>query len=132
MVNEVLAWLGATDKALILMGPTATILLSWVFGGAAAQFLKFPLSQWVGQPWFDWLVRLVAVTATFGFAHILSGNIAGPLEAGAALSQPCAYWLSLRVIRRFWPWMEISPLVGAITPPLRALEAAAEREERNA
>jgi hypothetical protein len=132
MLEQILKWLGAGDHALSVMGPTLTIALAWVFGGAAAQTLKYPLSRLLDAAWFDWSVRTLAIAATVGFAHLLSGSVPGVLEFGAGLSQPIVYWASLRVIRKYWPWMEVSAAVGSIDPPASAYFAADQRAAEKA
>lgn len=128
MLEDILKWAGAGDAALKAMGPVITILLAWIGGGAIAQFLKYPISRAVQDgAAFDWTVRTVAVLAAFGFAHVLSGSVTTPLEVVAAVTQPVAYWASLRVIRRFWPWMEVYSAVGSCTPPATAYAAAEQR-----
>lgn len=128
MLEDILKYAGAGDAALRTMGPVLTILLSWIGGGAVAQFLKYPISRAVQDgAAFDWTVRTVAVLSAFGFAHVLSGSVTTPLEVVAAVTQPIAYWASLRLIRRFWPWLEVHPAVGSVTPPASAFVAAAER-----
>lgn len=128
MLEDALQFLGAGDKALATMGPVLTILLAWFGGGALAQALKYPLSRAVQDgPSFDWSVRTLAVLATIGFAHYLSKSLPGALEVVVGFLQPVAYWASLRLIRRFWPWLEVYPAVGSCTPPPTAFQAAAER-----
>jgi hypothetical protein len=127
-IETVLSWLGFGDQALAAMGPTLTILLSWAGGGAVAQALKYPISQIVSADWFDWIVRTIAVAATFGFAVLLSDAVSLPLAAVAGLAQPVWYHASLSVIRKFWPWLEVNPIVGSLTPPNSAYRAAAQRQ----
>lgn len=127
MLEIILKYLGATDQVLTIMGPAATVALSFLFGGALTQTLKFPLSRLIDSAWYDWAVRAIAVLAAAGFAHALSDSLPWPVEAGVGVAQPLAYKAGLATIRRFWPWLEVSPLVGSVTPPEAALRAAAQR-----
>lgn len=127
MLETILKWLGAGDEALTVMGPVLTIVLAWLFGGALTQAAKFPLSQAVMGGWYDWLVRSFAVLVTAGFAHILSQALPWPLELGVGFAQPIAYKAAIAAIRHWWPWLECSRLIGAVTPPASAVQAAAQR-----
>lgn len=127
VLQHFLSALGAGDSLIAAMGPGLTILLSWVFGGAVAQLLKFPLSRAITDPWFSYIVRVLAVMATLVFVHLLSDTVPLWLEIGAAMAQPLAYHGSLAVIRRYWPWLEASRSVGSVNPPAAAFTAAAQR-----
>ena len=117
-VKAILNSVGASDSVIAAMGPTATILLSMVFGGALAQFVKYPISRWIADDkLFSWTVRALAVGSTAVFAHFLSETVPLRLEIGAGVAQPLTYHGSLMVIRRFWPWMENSKMVGSIDGP---------------
>lgn len=117
-LKHILDGMGASDGVIAAMGPTATIFLSMLFGGAFAQFVKYPVSRWiVDDRMFSWAVRALAVGSTFLFAHSLSETVPLWLEIGAGVVQPLGYHGSLMVIRRYWPWLENSKMVGSITPP---------------
>lgn len=128
MVELVLAWLGAADKTIAVMGPAATIVLAMLFGGALTQWLKFPFAHLVSDTWYDWTVRTFAVLVTMAFAHILSDSLHWTLEVGVGLFQPIAYRAGLGAVRRWWPWLELSPMVGSVQPPASAYAAAAQRQ----
>ena len=126
-VESILSVMGVGDQALAAMGPTLTILLSWAAGGAIAQAVKFPLSRALAIDWFDWTVRSVAVLATAAVARLLSDSMSLGLILVAAVAQPLSYHASLSLIRRFWPWLEVSRAVGSVCPPSTAYTAAAQR-----
>lgn len=126
-IESVLQLLGFSDQALETMGPTLAILLSWAAGGAVAQGVKFPLSRTIPAAWFDWTIRTLAIVATFAFSLLLSDMPVG-LAAVAAVAQPVWYHFSLAMIRRWWPWLEVSPIVGSVSPPPSAFTAAAQRK----
>lgn len=128
MLDTILKYLGAGDTALTVMGPVLTIALAWLFGGALTQFFKFPLSKLIGDGWFDWSVRAFAVAVTAGFAHVLSDALHWSLELGAGAAQPLAYHVGLAALRHYWPWMEVSPLIGGVVPSAAAVQAAAQRK----
>lgn len=128
MLETVLKYLGATDQLLTVMGPAVTILLAFLFGGGLTQAAKFPLSKLIGDGWYDWSVRTFAVVMTAAFAHVLSQSLPWPVELGVGCAQPVAYKIGLAVIRKYWPWVEVSPLIGSPVPPARAVQAAAQRQ----
>ena len=64
----------------------------------------------------------------FAFALLLSDAVSLALAAVAGLSQPVWYHVSLAVIRKFWPWLEVNPIVGSLSPPHSAYRAAAQRD----
>jgi len=127
ILQRILAALGAGDQLIVAGGPTLTIIMAMMIGGALAQFLKFPLSRAVQDPWFSYLVRVIAVVSTFVFAHFLSETVPLWLQFGAAVLQPLSYRISLAIIRRFWPWLETKKYVGAVWPPDSAFQADAQR-----
>lgn len=123
-LQRFLTAVGASDQLIAVMGPSFTILLAWVCGGAVAQFFKFPLSWYVADDRrFSWLVRALAVLATWGFMHWLSDTVPLPLEIGLAMLQPLIYHATLAGIRRWWPWLETKPMVGSVDPPREAFMA---------
>lgn len=129
MLDTVLSWLGAGDSAIATMGPVITIALAWLFGGALTQFLKFPLNFWIDDSTrYDFAVRALAVVSTTAFAHYLSDSLPIPVEIGVGLSQVFAYHAFRSAVRRWWPWLEVSPLVGSVNPSPRAMSAKRERE----
>jgi hypothetical protein len=128
ILQRILGGLGASDGVIATMGPTITIILSMASGGALAQFLKFPLSRAMQEPWFSWTVRAMATLGTVLFAHTLSSAVPLWLEIGAGLLQPLCYHASLALIRRFWPWLETRKVVGSVKPPASAVQAQAQRE----
>lgn len=133
MLDNILRWVGAGDAAITAMGPLMTIALAWLFGGGLTQFVKFPLNAWLGARapgCYDWCVRAVAVAATAGFAHVLSEALPWPLELGAGVTQILAYHAFRAVVKRRWPWLEASLLVGSATPSDKAVEAKADRRTR--
>lgn len=118
ILKQILSGMGASDGVIAAMGPTATIAFAMLFGGALAQFVKYPISRWIADDkMFSWTVRALAVGSTAVFAHFLSETVPLWLEIGAGVVQPLTYHGSLMVIRRFWPWMENSKMVGSIDGP---------------
>jgi hypothetical protein len=129
VLQRILAGLGASDQLIATMGPTLSILLAIAGGTAAAQFFKYPLSRAIADGGlFDWSVRAVAVGVTFLLSLFLTEKISWPIALVFSFLQLAFYHLSLAMIRRWWPWMEAKPMVGAIEPPLKAFEAAAQRQ----
>ena len=123
-LQRFLAAIGAGDQLIAVMGPSVTVLLAWICGGAVAQFLKFPVSWYITDDRrFSWWVRTVAISATWGFMHWLSDTVILPLEIGLSMLQPLIYHASLAVIRRWWPWIETKKFVGSVSPPQSAFVA---------
>lgn len=129
MLDEVLKWLGAGDAAISAMGPILTVLLSWVGGIGFTQFLKFPLSRLIDGAWYDWTVRLVAFVCSAALAHYLADSLNVALEVITGATSLLAYKGSLAAIRRYWPWLEANPMVGSVTPPQSAIDAAQARKD---
>ena len=127
MLEDALKWIGAGDQALLIMGPVLTIFLAWLFGGCVTQILKFPISRFIDGAWFDWSVRLLSVLVTAVFAHALSNSLNVPMDVGVGAAQPLVYKLGLAAVRKWWPWAEVSLLVGSVAPPISAYKAAADR-----
>lgn len=127
MLETILQWMGAGDQALSLMGPVLTIALAWLFGGALTQWLKFPLSRAGTGVWYDWTVRTLAISSTAAFAHFLSDALTWPVEIGVGVSQALAYKGAVALMRKYAPWLETSKIIGSVTPPESAIEAAALR-----
>lgn len=128
-LQRLLAALGAGDQLIAVMGPSFTVLLAWICGGAVAQFLKFPVSWYItDDKRFSWWVRTVAITATWGFMHALSDTVPLALEIGLAMVQPLVYHGTLAAIRRWWPWFETKKFVGSVSPPQAAFAAEAVRQ----
>jgi hypothetical protein len=116
VIDDILKAWGAADQAVTVMGPLMTILFSWIGGWGVTQMLKFPIQRHCVVAWFDWSVRLTAVTSTLAFAHYL-GNIDFPLEMVAAVTQPFIYTFATRAIRHYWPWTEATKgLIGSANP----------------
>lgn len=138
ILQRILAGLGASDQLITTMGPSLSILLAIAGGTAAAQFFKYPLSRLIEDDGlFSWCVRAVAVAATFLLALFLSETVTWPLALVFAFLQLAVYHASLRMIRRWWPWLEAHPLVGSVEPPkeayiareLRRIDRAMEERE---
>jgi hypothetical protein len=130
MLDTVLKWLGAGDQALTTMGPIITWMLSCLFGGSLAQWVKYPISRKIADSGlYDWTVRAIAIASTTAFAHILSESVTAPFEVGFGLSQPLVYHLGRAAIRKWIPWAEAAtPLIGSASPPQSAYDALAKRQ----
>lgn len=128
ILQRILTGLGASDQLISTMGPSLSILLAIAGGTAAAQFFKYPLSRLIADDGlFSWCVRAVAVAATFLLALFLTDQMRWPLALVVGFLQLAVYHASLRMIRRWWPWLEASPVVGSVEPPPSAYVARAQR-----
>lgn len=127
MISDLLTYLGASDSALTVMGPSLTILLSFLFGGGAAQMVKFPLGTKLSGPWYDWTVRAIAVICTAAFAHFLSDTLPWAAEIGVGAAQPVAYKVCWAIVDRKWPWLETNKIIGSANPSSEAVLARARR-----
>ena len=129
MLEEVLKWLGAGDEAINSMGPLITIAIAVVGGGFFTQVVKFWLRRGIKDDGlFDWCTRAVAVLATFVLAYYLGDAVPGWLAAVVGVCQPGIYHLGISTIRRYWPWLEASKMVGSVNPDQSVLDAAAARK----
>lgn len=116
MIDQVLLWLGATDKALLGQGPAITIVLTLLGGYAVGQAIKFPVKASCALPeaWENWLIRCGSMCASFAIGLWL-GGLPPAVFLVTALCQPLAYRVVIRLIRRFAPWLAATP-VGSASP----------------
>lgn len=126
-IEKALKTLGVADQLIAAGGPTVTFLLAMLFGVAAAQSLKLLYKDDLAEPWFSRTTRIIAILASAVFAHYLSDSLNGGWEAAAGVSSIGFYHLSLKAIRKWAPWLELSPAVGSVNPPAIAEQAAAQR-----
>jgi hypothetical protein len=128
MLDEILKWMGAGDAAIATMGPLMTWLLAVLFGTGFTQFVKFwAARQILDLGLYDWTVRAIAVASTTLFAHVLSDALPWPFEVGIGFSQLFFYHGSRAAIRRWFPWLEVYPVVGSVIPPQAAVDAQRKR-----
>ena len=116
MIDQVLLWLGATDKALLGQGPALTIVIALLGGYAVGQMVKFPIkaaSSWP-ESWENWTIRCCSIGSSFAIGLWL-GGLPPAIFLVVALCQPMAYRVVIRLIRRFAPWLAATP-VGTATP----------------
>lgn len=128
IITRIVAGLGLGDQVIAASGPTACILAGMLGANLVAQLFKFPLSLvLVRPPAFDWGVRVLTVVAGTLIAHGLGDSLNWAWASLAGLSAWGFYHLTLAVIRRFWPWLEVFHMVGSVDPPPTAQQAAAQR-----
>lgn len=129
ILERTLAGLGASDQLINTMGPSLAILLAIAGGTAAAQFFKYPLSRAIQDDgMFSWCVRAVAVMSTFLLALFMTENVTWPLALVFAFLQLGMYHLSLILIRRWWPWLEVHSAIGSVEAPPAAVQAQNQRQ----
>lgn len=126
MLDTVLQWLGAGDRAIASMGPSVAIALSLLGGFGVTQFLKFPIAKFVTDGWRDYAIRAVAVGSTWAFAHGL-GDLPTGVELVVAFGTLYAYKLVNSIVRHYWPWLEAGWILGSAAPSEDAKRAMAER-----
>jgi hypothetical protein len=128
-ISRLMATIGAGDGVIAASGPTACILAGMVAANLVAQIFKYPLSLFIVRPGaFDWSVRMITVIAGTVVAHGLGDKLNWWWSLLAGLSAWAFYHLSLALVRRKWPWLETSLLVGSVDPPLSAEQAATQRQ----
>lgn len=130
MLTEILRWLGAGDAAIATMGPVLAIALSMIGGYGITQAAKFPLSVVIGDALRGelrrWLTRTVSVVATAALLLALS-DLPPPLAIIAGVVQPAVYGITMAIVRRRWPWLEATILLGSAAPSAESVEARAAR-----
>lgn len=127
-IAKLLATVGAGDQLIAASGPTACILFGMIGANLFSQVFKYPLSLVLVKPAaFDWAVRMLTIISGTVIAHSLGDSLNWAWASLAGLSAWGFYHLSLGIIRRRWPWMETSYLVGSVDPPPTAQQAAAQR-----
>lgn len=112
VVSDVLGSVGASDAAISAMGPTLTIVFSYIAGFAVAQTIKFPLAKLLSHDWHGYVVRIVGVMTAFSFSHFLSDHLSVPLEVLVGVTQPITYEVAKRTAARFLPWL--APLFRSV------------------
>lgn len=126
-IQKTLKVLGAADQVIAAAGPTSTFILAMLFGVAAAQSLKLLYKDVLHEPYFSMVTRVVAIVASILFAHFLANSLNVGWEFAAGMSSIGFYHLTLKAIRKWAPWLELSPAVGSVAPPPTAEEAAKQR-----
>lgn len=116
MLEQILLWMGTADKALLGQSAVITLILAMTGGYGVGQIIKFPIKVGLGlsTAWADWLIRQSARAGCFGFGVWLGGCPIA-IVAVAAMFQPQAYTLLMKVIRKYVPWLAASP-VGSASP----------------
>jgi hypothetical protein len=127
VIARILAALGAGDQVIAAGGPSATFVLAMLFGVAAAQSLKQIYKDLLSPAVFTALTRTIAIVAPILFAHFLADSLNGAWEVAAGFCSLGFYHLTRMCVRRWWPWLETSPAVGAVDPPASAVLAKAQR-----
>lgn len=122
MLEHILKWMGATDDAILAMGPVLSIAIAWLGGYGLTQTVKFIMERVIPDDWYDWAVRVFAIMVTFGFAWELS-DMPPILCAAVAVVQPRIYSLSMAVVRKRWPWLEAGFIAGSANPAPDAIQA---------
>lgn len=126
MLEAILRWVGAGDAAILTMGPVLAIALAMVGGYGITQAVKYPLSTVLSGPWCRWATRVIAVASTAGLLLWLS-DLPPALALVVGAAQPLVYGITMAVVRRRWPWLEATILLGSSAPDPAALEARAAR-----
>ena len=127
MLDTFLKGLGASDAALSAMGPTIVIALALFGGFAVTQTFKWPLSRLVADAaLLRYLTRWLAIGVTAIFAWELD-HLSAWLCLLIGFAQPVLYWITMRAIRRYWPWLE--PTLSA-TPSNAGVVAQAVRQSQ--
>ncbi len=126
-IAKLLKLLGAGDQLIAAGGPSATWVLAMLFGVAGAQALKPIYKDWLSPAAFNALTRGIAILLPFFFAHHLADSLNVAWEVAAGFCSMGFYHITRTLIRRKWPWLEVSPAIGAVDPPATALQAKAQR-----
>lgn len=120
--------IAVADQIITAGGPFLTFVLAMLFGVAAAQALKFLYKGDLREPWDSRLTQVIAIAAAVFFAHCLSKSLNWGWKIAAGFSSIGFYHVTLMAIRKWVPWLEVSPLVGACHPPASAEQAAVQRQ----
>ena len=114
MQDQIMQWLTVGNAALLGQNAIVTVILAMTGGYGVGQIVKFPLKMWLPEMWANWIIRQSARLGCFLFGAWLGGC---PLAivAVAAMFQPAAYTLLMKVIRKYVPWLAATP-VGSASP----------------
>lgn len=128
MLETLIQWIAAGDRAVLTMGPIVATALAMLGGSALTQLVKFPLADVLPERWLDWSIRVLAIVCTWFALHWLT-RLPPMLELVLALAQPYAYTLTMRLIRHRWPWLEATRVVGSAQPSDQAVAALLDRRD---
>lgn len=128
MLDEVVRWIAAGDSAIKGMGPVLATALAMLGASGFTQLLKFPMAAVIlNEKWLDWSIKTVAVIMTIVWLELLNNDMPHALVLVLSMAQPYMYTLTMRAIRRFWPWAEATKVVGSATPSPEAVNALEQR-----
>lgn len=122
MLDLIREWIAAGDQAITGMGPIVATALAMLGASGFTQLAKFPLARLVPAGWADWSIKALAVVSTGIALHWLA-DLPVMLELVLSVAQPYGYTLAMRVIRRFWPWLEAGRVLGSAQPSEASQEA---------
>jgi len=126
MFETILKIMGASDAAIAAMGPTLTVILASIVSGAVTQAVKFMFRCYLREPWFTLVVRSFACIGSFILMLFLS-DMNWHLALVFSPFTVILYHVGLAVIRKYWPWLEVSPMIGSVQTPIAALNAKSDR-----
>jgi hypothetical protein len=91
--------------------PARAIVFSIIAGSMLTQFIKFQLPDWLTDKDHSRRVRLFSVAVTFAVCVALwpigdTRSIKFAIAFTAAISAPTLYWLAVKVLYHFWPWLD--------------------------
>jgi hypothetical protein len=125
VLDHILKIIGATDSAIAVMGPTLTVVLSFVFSFAATQRAKqYVALMNLPNRAYDVVIPTLSSVFAFGFANLLGGLGSWVLEAGFAFVQPIVVWAILQWAWRRWPWLKPGTWLGSSNPDEKSIQAA--------
>lgn len=130
MLDQILRWIEAGDSAINGMGPVVATLLAMLGASGITQLLKFPMAAIItNERWLDWSIKVFAVSATVVALSLLNPTMPAALVIVLAAAQPYGYTLAMRLIRKYWPWLEATRVVGSAVPSEQAVAALQQRRE---
>lgn len=130
MLDEILRWVAAGDSAINGMGPIAATLLAMLGASGFTQLMKFPMAALItSERWLDWSIKAFAVSVTVIALALLNRDMPVVLVFVLAMAQPYVYTAAMRVIRKYWPWLEATKVAGSAVPSEQAVAALQQRKD---
>jgi hypothetical protein len=103
-----------TGAYTFLLSPPGMVLMALAGGLFGTQLVKLPLRKLIKEDWqFDTAVRVLS--AAISLAILWRADMPAELKVVFSLSGLAVYHATLPVIRRWFPGLEASPLIGSVS-----------------
>lgn len=106
-------WLKYAFNFVALPSVGRAIVLALVAGIMLTQLIKFQLPDWLTDKEHSRRIRLFSCLVTLAVCYALWPNedtqvTALVISAIVGVSSPTIYWLAVKVLYHYWPWLDSS------------------------